>query len=80
MEMNARQRRKAYRAMPKKMQTVEWTRSNGVVLRGVVIGPKPVTAPKWHGERGNVNNVLRVRVHLGGGAHMHPFARDLRIL
>jgi hypothetical protein len=76
--MNARQRRKAYRAMPKPGTRVQWTLKSGRVNSGVAVGPMPIHRDQFNEERRNVPNVLSVRVRLEGGAHAHPLASRLR--
>jgi hypothetical protein len=74
--MNAHQRRKAYRAMPKIGTVVKW--QNGL-REGVIVGLKLPRYGQWNEERNNVPSVHRVRVELrGGDAHSHPLVRKLR--
>lgn len=75
--MNSKQRRTAYRAMPKAGTAVRWVTKKGYVLEGVAVGPMPVHRDQWNEERRNVPNVLRLRVAMSGGSHSHPLISRL---
>lgn len=73
--MNASQRRKAYRAMPKAGTQVVRV---GTGLPAKVIGPMFSPHLQFNYERANKPSVHRVRVELLGGSHSHPLVRNLR--
>jgi len=65
--MNSKQRRAAYRAMPKAGASIRWTRPNGSIASGTVVGPVPAdTRYCFDVERRNVPGVNRVHVQLDG--------------
>ncbi|MBU9405998.1 hypothetical protein KTE46_09975 [Burkholderia multivorans] len=78
--MNARQRRKAYRAMPAVGTQVEWMTVNGTPKRGTAVGPKPIHVGQFNEERLNVPSVHRVRVRFESGSHAHPLTSGLRVV
>lgn len=75
--MNSKQRRKAYRAMPKPGAIVSWRRRSGQIVSAVAVGPMPAGLGQWNEERGNVPNVLRLRVEHPNGGFSHPLLSRL---
>lgn len=61
--MNSKQRRKAYRAMPKAGTVITWKRPGGRTGTGTVIGLKPTEDRyRYEDERMNKPSVYRVHV------------------
>ncbi|MBR8234219.1 MULTISPECIES: hypothetical protein [unclassified Burkholderia] len=75
--MNARQRRKAYRAMPHEGERVTWTTQSGRVKAATVEGRKEWFHGQWNEERLNVPCVRRVRVRFDTGGYAHPLVSRL---
>ncbi|WP_155648657.1 hypothetical protein [Burkholderia pseudomultivorans] len=76
--MNARQRRKAYRAMPQDGQRVTWATQSGRIKAATVESRKEWFHGQWNEERLNVPCVHRVRVRFDTGGHAHPLVSRLR--
>lgn len=82
--MNSKQRRKAYRAMPKAGAVVRWKSTvSGKTREGVMIGPSDLFVndhPKaWRFELSKRPTLAthRVMVRMAGGSTCHILARQL---
>ena len=69
--MNSKQRRQAYRAMPKPGDVVQWRSASGKLKTGISEGPG-----SWDGEK-VIKSTNRVRVRMESGAHFHPLVSRL---
>lgn len=82
--MNSKQRRQAYRKLPKAGTEVSWLSYSGKVRKGVVVGPSNMHVgehPKaWMGNGSirKTNSPFRLVIRMAGGSLSHILASKVQ--
>jgi hypothetical protein len=80
VQINARQRRAAYRANPQPGQAVIWKRKDGSIRAGIVQMRKEWHHGQFNEERLNVPSVHRVRILAASGGYCMPLVSQLEVI